>query len=400
MQNLIQKMPDTAPQDTVAHLAALLPTLRDRGEETERIGRLPATTIADFEDAGVFGSLVPQVNGGSEVSLQTYMDMIVEIGRGDGSAAWTAGILSGAAWMVAMLFPRDVAQEVLAAPHSRVATVLSPRSIEAHEVGGGIWIEHGVWNFNSGAHNAQWNLLGFPLKNHQGLPEILTVLLPIHECKLLNDWDTFGLRGSGSTSVEVEDVFVPRSHLASLSAVMKGDFQSVHLDAVPLYRLPLVPFLATKLLFPSLGMAKAALELALASASRRGIPFTVYAKQDEAAVTHVQMAESSAKIDAAEQILRNSVKALLSHADGSSPMDIPTRTRLMRDAGYVNKLLWESIDALATSSGSAFAKKDNLLGRLWRDAKVASLHGALTPTTNFELAGRVQSHKDPQSWFL
>jgi len=193
---------------------------------------------------------------------------------------------------------------------------------------------------------------------------------------------------------------VPKSHVASLTAAMRGEYLSVHLDAVPLYRLPLVPFLATKLLFPSLGMAKAALELALVSASRRGIPFTVYGRQDEAAVTHIQMAESSAKIDAAEEILRNSIRALMSHADRSSPMDIATRARLMRDAGFVNGLLWQAIDSLATSSGGTIAKNGNALGRLWRDAKVASLHGALNPTTNFELSGRVQSHKDPQSWFL
>ncbi|MGA1802842.1 acyl-CoA dehydrogenase family protein [Rhizobium sp. HT1-10] len=400
MINRMRTQPSGGLQDHTSTLSGLVPILRARGEETEAVGRMPDATVTDFDDAGLFGTLVPQVHGGSEIDLQSYMDMIVEVGRGDGSAAWALGILTGAAWMAAMLFPRDVVHNVFSAPGGRVATVLSPRVIKAHEVTEGIWIERGIWNFNSGVHHAQWNLLGFPLAKAQGAPEMQAALLPVYQCQILNDWDTFGLRGSGSTSVEVDDVFVPKSHVASLTAAMRGEYLSVHLDAVPLYRLPLVPFLATKLLFPSLGMAKAALELALVSASRRGIPFTVYGRQDEAAVTHIQMAESSAKIDAAEEILRNSIRALMCHADRSSPMDIATRARLMRDAGFVNGLLWQAIDSLATSSGGTIAKNGNALGRLWRDAKVASLHGALNPTTNFELSGRVQSHKDPQSWFL
>jgi alkylation response protein AidB-like acyl-CoA dehydrogenase len=401
LDHLIPAQPRPSADDIASRAARLIPVLRERGEETERAGRLTPQTVIDFEQAGLFQTLVPQIHGGLELDLQDYMDMIVDIGRGDGSAAWALGILTGAAWMVAMLYPQDVSHEVLAGPGSRVATVLSPRSIKTRPVDGGLWIEHGVWNFNSGAHHADWNLLGFPVHNPEtGVTENFAALLPIHQCSLLDDWDTFGLRGSGSTSIEVEGVFVPARRLASLNAALKESYQSTHLAAVPLYRLPLVPFLATKLLFPALGMAKAALELALDSASRRGIPFTIYGRQDEAAVTHVQTAEASAKIDAAEQMLRNSIRRLLSHADKTSPMDIQARAAVMRDAGYVNRILWEAIDALVTSSGGSVAKRSSPLGRLWRDAKVASLHGALNPNTNFELAGRVLSRKDPQSWFL
>ena len=72
---------------------------------------------------------------------------------------------------------------------------------------------------------------------------------------MLNDWDTIGLRGSGSTSVAVKDVFVPNERIALLSKTLQEDYASTHLRDQQLYRLALVPFLVTKLVFPALGNA-------------------------------------------------------------------------------------------------------------------------------------------------
>jgi hypothetical protein len=51
---------------------------------------------------------------------------------------------------------------------------------------------------------------------------------------------------------------------------------------------------------PSWTITKAALELFLEKAPHRGIAYTWYEKQDEAAITHLQAGEASAKIDAPE----------------------------------------------------------------------------------------------------
>jgi 3-hydroxy-9,10-secoandrosta-1,3,5(10)-triene-9,17-dione monooxygenase len=67
---------------------------------------------------------------------------------------------------------------------------------------------------------------------------------------------------------------------------------SNHLRDEPLYRLALVPFFATNLVFPVLGIAKAAPELFLEKARHRGIAYTWYEKQDEAAITHLQAGEA------------------------------------------------------------------------------------------------------------
>jgi 3-hydroxy-9,10-secoandrosta-1,3,5(10)-triene-9,17-dione monooxygenase len=67
----------------------LIPTLRSRSSETDALARLPGSAIADLEKTHLFDMLVPRMYGGLQCSLRTFMDVVVELGRGDGSAAWT-----------------------------------------------------------------------------------------------------------------------------------------------------------------------------------------------------------------------------------------------------------------------------------------------------------------------
>jgi 3-hydroxy-9,10-secoandrosta-1,3,5(10)-triene-9,17-dione monooxygenase len=40
------------------------------------------------------------------------MDVVVELGRGDGSAAWTVALLSASTWMAATLYPKHVVDNI------------------------------------------------------------------------------------------------------------------------------------------------------------------------------------------------------------------------------------------------------------------------------------------------
>jgi alkylation response protein AidB-like acyl-CoA dehydrogenase len=386
----------TTDVNLVAAATALIPTLRSRSSETDALARLPDSTIADLEKAHLFDMLVPKIYGGLQCSLRTFMDAVVELGRGDGSAAWTVALLSSSTWMAATLYPKHVVDEVFSGGKFRTGGVLAPRTVKAKRVDGGVLIEEGSWSFNSGVDHAQWDILGIPVFDESGqFVDSGSALIPVSQVTLLHDWDTIGLRGSGSTSVAVKDVFVPNERIALLSKTLQEDYASTHLRDEPLYRLALVPFLATKLVFPVLGIAKAALELFLEKAPHRGIAYTWYEKQDEAAITHLQAGEASAKIDAAELMLRRSVDVLEASAASGTRMALEQRARIRRDAGAASQSIWEAMDLLAGASGGSFAYTKNPMNRLWRDARVAGMHGGLNASANLELFGRILCKKEP-----
>jgi 3-hydroxy-9,10-secoandrosta-1,3,5(10)-triene-9,17-dione monooxygenase len=388
--------------DVVAAAAALVPSLRSRAAQTDALSKLPQATIADFEQARLFEMVVPKIYGGLQSSFETYLDTLMEIGRGDGSAAWALGLISTGTWMSATMFPKHVTDRVFArGANFRTAGSLTPRRAKTRRVAGGYVIEDGLWMYGTGIYHSQWGKLGIPLVDDAG--QVIgrgAALIPASELNLLNDWDTIGLRGSGSTSMTVKDVFVPDEHISLMSRNLQADYAATHLRDEALYRLPMLPVFATRLICPMLGMAKAAVELFMGNIGMRGIAFTTYEKQDEASITHLQIGEATAKIDAAESIVRNSIRLLDKSAASGDPMSVQQRARLWRDAALASQMIWEGVDMLAGASGTAFINRNAPMNRVWHDVRVAYMHGGLYMATCMEIYGRIAAGKAPNTAML
>jgi alkylation response protein AidB-like acyl-CoA dehydrogenase len=389
----------TADRDLIAAAAALIPVLRARSNETAGLAKLPEATIADLEAARLFDMTVPGMYGGLQTSLRTLMEVIVQLARGDGSVAWTVDLLSSATWSAAAMFPKSVTDVVFApGKNARVAGSMNFGNATTRRVDGGIIIEEGIWHFNSGVEHAGWDILGIAVAGEAGdAVDRFNALLPISDVTPLHDWNTSGLRGSGSTSVAVKNVFVPHERLVNLGNCLREEYGAFHLQHEPLYRMPLVAMLATKLVFPALGMAKVALELFVEIAPHRSIAFTPYDKQNEAVVTHLQVAEASMKIDTAELLLQRAADELDGIVSTGGTLPFAERIRIRRDAGYANQLVWEAMEILANASGGSFASVENGMNRIWQDVRVASLHGGVTCSTVMELFGRVMCGLPPNT---
>lgn len=381
---------DTA-KAIVARASALVPALRARTKETDTLVRLPDATVDEMERACLFDLMTPHRHGGLQTSVRTYKEAIAELGRGDASTAWAGALINVSNWMTAVLYPKHVTDEVFAGGGVRAAAVLSPRKAKVRRVAGGYIIEEGLWSFNSGVYHANWDLLGIPMVDEAGnVTDQGLALLPMKQVEILNDWDTIGIRGSGSSSVAVKDVFVPDERVASVSAAIEGRYNATHLRDEPLYRVAFVPMLAIILVFPALGAARAALETFLTQLPDRGIQYTWYERQAEAPVTHLQVGEASAKIDAAEAIVERAVNDLDRNAEGDlGYMDTMARARIRRDTGYASRLIWEAVDLLASAAGGSLAGTAKPLNRIWRDARITNLHGLVNTSTNLELYGRL-----------
>src|SRR5258705_10239066 len=99
-----------APADIVRAAAELVPALRARTAETDRIGKLPDETIAALETARLFELTTPSRYGGVQASIRTYMDAMIELGRGDVAVSWVATIINISNWFAATLFPPQISE--------------------------------------------------------------------------------------------------------------------------------------------------------------------------------------------------------------------------------------------------------------------------------------------------
>ena len=114
--------------DLVARVTELIPLLSKNALWGEENRILADETIDALAGAGVLRMRVPTRYGGYESDMRTVVDVIAEIGRGDGSAAWTAAVWAISTWMVG-LFPDEVQDEIFAVPDVRVTGILSPSAV-------------------------------------------------------------------------------------------------------------------------------------------------------------------------------------------------------------------------------------------------------------------------------
>ncbi|WSJ82036.1 acyl-CoA dehydrogenase family protein [Amycolatopsis sp. NBC_01307] len=384
-------------EEIVRKVSDLLPSLRSRAASAEENRRLPEETIEALADAGVFKLRRPKHFGGYEADTRTITEVATELGRGCGSTAWVASVYWIPTWM-ACQFPDDVQEEVFSTPDTRICGTLSPTAM-ATPVDGGI-VVNGKWGFISGAHHAQWQEIIAILIPPDGEPYPVTALVPMSDLLIVDDWDTAGLRGTGSVSTFAKDLFVPQERVLPLPVVLSGQGASQRNADSPIYRPPLMPVAAASSTGAIVGMAKGAMDVFLDRLPDRKITYTNYESQREAPITHFQVAEATLKLDQAAFHAWRAGELVDRKSEEGTEWKLEERARTRADVGSVIQLSKEAIGILANASGGTSIYKGIPIQRINRDILAVNQHALMHPNTNFELYGRVLCGLEPNTLYV
>ena len=384
----------TQPNDVVLAVKALLPELRAAQSESDELARPPEHIVEKLREAGAYSLTIPKEYGGLGADMKTWMDTVTEIGRGDAGVAWAVSLVASANWTLSSFFPKHVVDEVFSKPGASVAGIFSGRALTARPVEGGILIEKGIWFFNSGVYQATWDILGVPMFDKAGEPiGPGLALVPMSDVKLLNDWNPSGIRGSGSTNVSMENVFIPNERIVPLVAVAEGTHPRTFDGPAP--RVAFSPAMVNILTYPILGASLHMIETFMETLPKRDIKLTFYNKAAEAPVTHLQIGEATAKIETAQLLIENAVREMDDWSQRSDLMPQLLRARLCRDSAFAERLIWEGVDILASASGGSFSWLGNVSNRIWQDVKVGTMHPFVSLSSNYEMYGRMLAGIEP-----
>ncbi|MFH8385295.1 acyl-CoA dehydrogenase family protein [Kitasatospora sp. NPDC018058] len=381
----------------VQRAADLAPLLRRNAAQAEEDGRLQDETIEALAEAGVFKLRVPKRYGGYEADTRTLVEVAAELGRGDGAAAWTASVYWIPTFM-ACLFPDAVQDEVFSTPDVRICGTLSPSALAA-PAEGGITV-NGKWGFVSGARHAHWQeiIAVLPTPDGQHLP--VMALVPMDQLQIVDDWDTSGLRGTGSVSTVAQDVFVPQERVIPLPAILMGQYASELNAASAIYRAPLLPVASASSVGTVLGLARAARDAFFERLPGRTLTYTAYESQAEAPLTHLQVAEAVLATDQAEFHAYRLADLVDSKGESGAEWTLEERARARADMGAVVRLAKKAVDILASASGGSSIYRDVPIQRITRDIQAVSLHALMNPNTNTELYGRVLCGLEPNTLYI
>ncbi|MCX4975130.1 acyl-CoA dehydrogenase family protein [Streptomyces sp. NBC_00620] len=359
-----------APQ--VAEIAA------QYSDEAETARQLSPQVVRAVRDAGFARHFVPAAHGGETGGFAELTSAVALVGEGCTSAAWAASLAAYAGRYAAFLPEAGQAEIWAEGPDVVLAGALMP-SGKAEPVAGG-WRLSGEWKYISGVHFADWALAcaAVPAKDAENppeRPEVLFFAVPRADFSIEDTWSTVGMRGTGSHTLLLSDVFVPDHLTLPRSAVHAGraPASDARCHIVPMYAVNALPFAA-----PLIGAARGALRAWIARTGQRVDRRGRAVREMPSA--QVSLARSAAEVDAAELLILRTAAV----ADGTEcPPEGEAAVRGARDLALAVELLVSAVDRVFRASGTSGQSSSDPVQRFWRDVNSAASHVALS----FETTG-------------
>jgi alkylation response protein AidB-like acyl-CoA dehydrogenase len=240
-------------------VARLQKTLEAHIEVSEAEGKLAQASVEAFQAAGLYGLKLPASLGGLEADPLLQIDVIEAVSRIHPTAGWNLFICGTGTGLAGAFLPEaGLAQMFSGTALPIAAGVLRPRG-QATPVSGGYQVS-GRWPFASGIRNSTWFCAGTTTPNG----ETRMLAIPVTQVQIHDNWQVFGLQGTGSCDVSIHDLFVPQECTwVAWEKPQRGG---------PLYRLGRPAFLAAEHAACALGTGRLALDaiIALAQNKQRG----------------------------------------------------------------------------------------------------------------------------------
>jgi 3-hydroxy-9,10-secoandrosta-1,3,5(10)-triene-9,17-dione monooxygenase len=382
-QSVVTDSSERAYATMIAKARSLMPQLQERAARTEELRHLPPETERDLHDAGLFRMLQPKRIGGAELDYVALIDCAELVGRADASVAWNLANLASHHWMLGMFEQR--AQDLVWGkdPDVLIASSFIFPAGRASRVEGGYRLR-GSWPFSSGVGSCAWNMLASVVASDDEADgiEYRIFLLPSTDYKILDTWNVAGLRGTGSSDVEVRDAFVAEHMTVAVGDLAGGATPGSKVNPNPLYALPVFSLFPYVLSGVALGNAQACLD-DYADVARHRISTYNRAKLSDFQSTQIKIAEASAKIDAARLVMRAACTEAMQDARRNRTPDMTTKTRYRRDGAFSVNLCTEAVSMLFAASGARGLFTTGVLQRQFRDAHAINSHLAF----NFDAAG-------------
>ena len=367
------------PAELVARAKAMIPTLRERARRCVAERDVPAESIAEFHEAGFFRILQPKRWGGYEMHPNVFYDVQKALAEGCMSTGWMYGVVGCHPYELA-LFPEQAQIDVWGEDTSTLASSSYQPVGKVTVVDGGFRLS-GRWGFSTGSVHCQWVVLGamVPPTEPGGAPDMRAFLLPRSDYTIDTDsWHVFGLQGTGSHDIIVDDVFVPdyRTHRSIDGFLCKNPGQEVNTG--PLYRLPWAQVFVRSVSTAAFGGAQAAINAALDIMQNRISTNTGKASKDDP-ILHAAIARAIAEKGEMETTLRLTFEDLMGYAERGEDIPMEKRAFYTYQSATVVRRLASLVDDIVQLFGGRAIYTSSEIIQPWLDLHAGRAHVANDP---------------------
>ncbi|MGI9281082.1 MAG: flavin-dependent monooxygenase [Endozoicomonas sp.] len=377
----------------------LVPVLKERATEAEKLGVLPEDTIKDFQEAGFFRILQPSKWEGYELTPFDFFEVQTKLAEGCMSSAWVLGVVAIHNWQLA-LFDDRAAQDVWGEDTSVLISSSYMPVGKVEHVEGGFKLS-GRWGFSSGSKHCDWAFLGamVPPKNPGEAPDYRTFLVPRSDYEILDNWNVMGLQGTGSNDVVVKDAFVPeyRTH-RSLDGFMQNSPGNA-VNTAPLFKLPFGQIFVRSVSSAAIGALKGAVDDYIAF-NRNRIALHDAKNVAEDPVAQQAAADALRVYHELKAVMYRNFDIMTERAEKGEELTIEERVQWRYDSAMVATRCADAVTKLYLSCGSAAIRQDHQVNRAFRDIQTGRTHVANQPEKYARNYGGVTFGRETTDFFL
>ena len=367
------------PEELIARAHAMIPVLKSRAKQCIADRDVSAETIAEMKEAGFFKILQPKRWGGFEMHPNVFFEVQKALAEGCMSTGWMYGVVGCHPYELA-LFHNEAQEEVWASDSDMLVSSTYQPVGKVTRVEGGFRLS-GHWGFSTGSVHCGWVLLGaiVPPENEGDPFDMRTFLLPRSDYTIDREaWRTFGLQGTGSHDIIVDDVFVPeyRTHRAVDGFLCQNPGQKEN-DG-PLYTLPWAQVFVRSVSTAAFGGAKAALEAAKGIMASRVSTNTGKASKADPFL-QAAVAKAYAQIKEMETTQRVTFEDLMGYAERGEAIPMEKRALYAYNSANVVRRLVDLIDDIMQQFGGRAIYTSSEIIQPWLDLHAGRAHVANDP---------------------
>lgn len=390
----------TVTRETLVERArAMIPALKARSAAANAERCLPADTIREMQEAGLFRILQPIRHGGYEMDPHAFFDVQMTLAEGCMSTAWVYGVVAVHPFQLALFDARAQDDVWGKDPSTLVSSSYQPVG-KVERVEGGFKLS-GRWGFSSGCDHCEWVLLGslIPPVEAGGPPEMRTFLLPRKDYQIVHDWNVFGLQATGSHGIIVDNAFVPEYRTHRAVDGLMGTNPGFAVNKAALYQIPWAQIFVRAVSTAAIGALQGGLNAYISIASKRVSTNTGKAtKLDPIALTAAARAQSA--VYEMQTVLYKTFDDMLKTLRAGEQIPMQDRVRNRFESSQIVRRCAAMCDELMPLLGGRAIYMDSPLVRYWLDINAARAHVANDPVIIGTSLGAMYMGEQVQEFFV
>ncbi len=384
--------PDLTPEGMVERARALRDLLRSKQAETNQAGRILDEVAAKCIEAGFFRLLQPRRFGGYEFDLPTFARVAMELARGCPSTGWAVTFTAGHTHILAK-FPEQAQSEAYGKRGEFRAPMVGGQNATARKVDGG-WLVSGAWDYASGIDVATHFFATAPVRDSldEAPKGLVLPLFDKDQYEIDHNWQMFGMQGTGSNRVVIEDQFVPAHRVQERNLLMPtvsppGD----RLFDNPMYAGPSSNILMCEIAAVAVGTGYAALDAYEEILQRRTAPRSARRRVDDHEF-QVYFGRALAWLETAKAALLGCSQEYMDYCreevEGKNEFTTELSQRIVLVEQQCCRLAGDAVDLMFRMSGSSQVKPGMPMDRYFRDMMTLLTHNTMAYDRNAELVAK------------